>query len=143
MKTFTTHSVEETISLGKRIGNMLRPGDIVVLEGTLGIGKTVLTKGIAASFDIDEDITSPTFCLINEYDGKLKLNHIDVYRLDDVDDFLNLDVEDILYGGGVTIIEWGEKVITTLPNYTIRAKFVSSDDNKRIIEITNMDDRGI
>lgn len=143
MKTFTTHSVEETISLGKLIGSMLHPGDILILEGTLGVGKTVLTKGIAIALDINENITSPTFCLINEYEGKFKLNHIDVYRLDGVDDFLNLDVEDILYGGGITIIEWGEKVMGALPTYTIRVKFLSSEDGERVVEITNMDDRGI
>ena len=120
--TFHTSSAEETIELGKKIGSHLKKGDIIAMQGTLAAGKTTITKGIAASLGIKDEITSPTFCLISEYEGKMPLYHMDVYRLEGGEDFINLGVEDLMYGNGVTLIEWSEKVMDELPKKTIILK---------------------
>ncbi|MBQ9205847.1 MAG: tRNA (adenosine(37)-N6)-threonylcarbamoyltransferase complex ATPase subunit type 1 TsaE [Treponema sp.] len=117
--TFHTHSASETIELGKKIGSFLKKGDIIAMQGTLAAGKTTITKGIALSLGVQDEITSPTFCLISEYEGKMTLYHMDVYRLEGGDDFINLGVEDLIYGNGVSLIEWSEKVMSELPKKTI------------------------
>ena len=85
------------------------------MQGTLAAGKTTITKGIAKALEITDTITSPTFCLISEYYGKMPLYHMDVYRLEGSEDFENLGTEDMLYGDGVCIIEWSEKIMDSLP----------------------------
>lgn len=134
---FIVRSQEETISLGKKIGQTLKSGDVIALDGTLAAGKTYLTKGIAQGLDIDEDITSPTFTLISEYSGRLHLYHIDVYRLDGVEDFLDLGAEEILYGEGICVIEWSEKVKSVLPPATVYINISINEDNSRTIKINN------
>ena len=116
---FHTSSAEETIELGKKIGSLLKKGDIIALQGDLAAGKTTITKGIAASLGVKDEITSPTFCLISEYEGKMPLYHFDVYRLEGGDDFINLGAEDLIYGDGVSLIEWSEKIMDELPKKTI------------------------
>jgi tRNA threonylcarbamoyladenosine biosynthesis protein TsaE len=135
---FITHSAEETIELGKKIGSALKKGDIIAMTGTLAAGKTTITKGIALSLGVEDTVTSPTFCLISEYEGsKMPLYHMDVYRLDSTEDFINLGVDDLLYGDGVSIIEWSEKVQSELPKTTIFMTITPLEDGKRIIEINN------
>ncbi|MCR4579340.1 MAG: tRNA (adenosine(37)-N6)-threonylcarbamoyltransferase complex ATPase subunit type 1 TsaE [Treponema sp.] len=135
--TFTTHSPEETIALGFKIGNKLKKGDVIAMQGTLAAGKTTITKGIAQALGIEETITSPTFCLISEYYGKMPLYHMDVYRLEGGEDFINLGTDDMIYGDGVSIIEWSEKVMSELPKKTIILKITPNDDGSRIIELEN------
>ncbi len=135
--TFHTNSTPETIELGKAIGKQLQPGAVIALEGTLAAGKTTITKGIAESLGITETITSPTFTLISEYKGKLPLYHMDVYRLDSTEDFINLGVEEMIYGNGVTVIEWSEKVKTELPSETITIALEANESGGRTITITN------
>ena len=137
MLTFTTSSAEETITLGEKIGRLLKKGDIIAMQGTLAAGKTTITKGIARALGITETITSPTFCLISEYQGTMPLYHMDVYRLDGTEDFINLGTDDMLYGDGVSIIEWSEKIMDDLPSNTIVLKITPQDDGKRLIEIDN------
>ena len=137
MLTFTTSSAEETISLGQKIGKLLKKGDIIAMQGTLAAGKTTITKGIAQALGITETITSPTFCLISEYQGTMPLYHMDVYRLDGTEDFINLGTDDMLYGDGVSIIEWSEKIMDELPSSTIVLKITPQEDGKRLIEIDN------
>ena len=103
------------------------------MQGTLAAGKTTITKGIAKALDIEDDITSPTFTLISEYEGKMPLYHMDVYRLDTSEDFINLGTEDLIYGKGVSIIEWSEKIMDALPKNTIILKLEAQEDNSRII----------
>jgi tRNA threonylcarbamoyladenosine biosynthesis protein TsaE len=134
---FVTNNTEETIELGKKIGNYLRKGDVIAMQGTLAAGKTTITKGIAQSLDISETITSPTFCLISEYEGKMPLYHMDVYRLDNEEDFANLGTEDMIYGNGVSIIEWSEKIMNELPKKTIILKIEPQADGSRIITLDN------
>ncbi len=136
--TFHTKSSEETIALGEKIGSHLKPGDVIAMTGTLAAGKTTITKGIAKALGIDDTVTSPTFCLISEYEGKkMPLYHMDVYRLDGAEDFINLGVDDMLYGSGVCIIEWSEKVSSELPKKTIKLDIKTSEDGGRDITIDN------
>lgn len=136
--TFHTKSPEETIQLGEKIGNCLKGGEIFAMQGTLAAGKTTITKGIAKALNITEDITSPTFCLISEYEGKLPLYHMDVYRLEGGEDFIDLGVEDLIYGKGVSIIEWSEKVMEELPSSTIIIKMEAVEGTtERNITIQN------
>lgn len=134
---FITSSPEETVALGKKIGGMLKNGDVIAMQGTLAAGKTTITKGIAAALDIEDTITSPTFCLISEYQGKMPLYHMDVYRLNGAEDFAELGTDDMIYGNGVSIIEWSEKIMTELPRKTILLKITPQEDGTRLIEIDN------
>lgn len=131
---FRTNSAEETIELGEKIGSLLQKGDIIALQGNLAAGKTTITKGIARSLGVKDEITSPTFCLISEYEGRMPLYHMDVYRLDGGDDFINLGVEDLIYGDGVSLIEWSEKIMDELPQNTIilRLETVGDTDGRDI-----------
>ncbi len=139
MITKNSNSAAQTIEIGKRIGIQLQKGDILAMQGTLAAGKTTMTKGIADALGVTETITSPTFCLISEYEGKIPLYHIDVYRLNGIDDFVDLGADDMLYGNGVTIIEWSEKIMDELPDSTIIIKIDTSKNKKtdRIITIEN------
>lgn len=96
----------ELIAIGEQIGKKLIAGDVLVLTGDLGAGKTTLTKGIAKSLGISQMIKSPTYTIVREYEGRLPLYHLDVYRIGDDPD--SIDLDDFLYGAGVTVIEWGE-----------------------------------
>ena len=107
-----SHSPKETLQLGKSLGGSLIPGDIILLNGDLGAGKTHLTQGICYGVGLDESsyIRSPTFTLINEYQGKLPIYHIDLYRIDSLEEIYSLGLEEILFNQGITIIEWAEKL---------------------------------
>ena len=137
MLTFHTKTEQETIALGEKIGRLLKKGDIIAMQGTLAAGKTTITKGIARALEIIDTITSPTFCLISEYYGRMPLYHFDVYRLEGTEDFINLGADDMLYGDGVSIIEWSEKIMEELPARTIILRLTPQEDGSRIIEIEN------
>ncbi len=111
-KQFETQSPEETLSLGEKIGRHLRAGDIVCLFGDLGAGKTTLTQGIARGLGVpkEEYVRSPTFTLVNQYEGKLPVFHIDLYRIASLHDLEDLGLEETLGTRGVTIVEWAEKL---------------------------------
>ena len=110
-RSFRTCSRDETIALGERLGRALRAGDVLVLTGDLGAGKTQLTKGVAAGLGITEDVTSPTFTIEMVYEGgRLPLYHFDLYRLDDPDQLEDTGLFDVLGADGVCSIEWGEQV---------------------------------
>lgn len=134
---FVTSSPEETVELGKKIGSLLKSGDVIAMQGTLAAGKTTITKGIAAALGVDDTITSPTFCLISEYQGKMPLYHMDVYRLNGAEDFAELGTDEMIYGNGVSVIEWSEKIMTELPKKTILLKITPQEDGTRLIEIDN------
>lgn len=135
--TLLSRNEAETITLGQKIGAKLQRGDIIALQGTLGAGKTTIAKGIAQALGIQDTITSPTFCLISEYEGTMPLYHMDVYRLEDSDDFINLGADDMLYGQGVTLIEWSEKIMHELPQKTIVLQLIPNDDGSRTITLEN------
>ena len=110
--SFVTHSTEQTIALGERMGRVLGAGDVLVLTGDLGAGKTQLTKGIAAGMGVEDDVTSPTFTIQMVYDGsELPLYHFDLYRLDEPDQLDDTGLFDVLDGDGPCVIEWGEQFV--------------------------------
>lgn len=109
-----TRSASGTRALGAAIASVLRAGDVVVLTGDLGTGKTVLAQGIAAGLGVDEPVVSPTFTLLREYAGVLPVRHLDVYRLDHVQEAIDLGLEELL-DDGVVLVEWGEGVRELLP----------------------------
>ena len=130
-----SHSEKETEDIGYRFGKELRRGDTVSLIGSLGAGKTVLAKGIARALGIQEAIVSPTFTLVQEYDGTEKLYHLDLYRLSGEDEFESMGGEEFLYPDGISLIEWSEKIDSMLPDDTIYVSITINDDQSRNIEI--------
>lgn len=113
------NGLEETIRFGIRLGELLGPGDVVCLNGDLGAGKTTLTKSIGIGLDVEDYITSPTFSLINEYDGKYPVYHFDVYRLENTEELYDLGFDEYFYGRGVSVIEWADKIQSFLPEERI------------------------
>lgn len=137
MKKIILNSEKETIEFGEKIAAHLKKGDIIILIGDLGSGKTKLTEGILTYFGLQDEISSPTFTIVNEYETeKFPIYHFDVYRLEDEDEFLAIGGEEY-FEKGVSIIEWGEMIENILPqNYTkITFSKDVNDENKRIIEI--------
>ncbi len=127
----TTHSEMETIEIAQNFESEKFPNMIICLDGELGSGKTVFTKGIANALGIKESITSPTFSIIKEYFGELPLYHMDVYRLDG--DIENIGVEEYFHKGGVVVIEWSETIKDYLPKERLNVKFRVLDENKRLL----------
>lgn len=126
----TTHSEKETITIAQNIESEKFPSMVICLNGDLGSGKTVFTKGFAHSMGIDE-ITSPTFTIIKEYEGELPLYHMDVYRLEEKED--NLGISEYFDKGGVTIIEWASMIKNILPEERLDIKIKIVDENTRVI----------
>lgn len=135
---FTTYGVQETEDLGRRLGQKLGPGSVVSLRGSLGAGKTVIAKGIARSLGITEAIVSPTFTLVQEYEGALPLYHMDLYRIGDSGEFEMFGGEEMLYGNGVTLVEWSEIIQDMLPENTIYVTVGINPDQSRTITIEGM-----
>jgi tRNA threonylcarbamoyladenosine biosynthesis protein TsaE len=110
-----TRSAADTHALAERVGTLLRAGDVIVLAGELGAGKTVFAKGIARALGISEPVVSPSFTIVREYDAPLPLVHVDVYRLDHVQELHDLGFDDLVGGDAVTVVEWGDRVRAVLP----------------------------
>ncbi|MGZ4689017.1 MAG: tRNA (adenosine(37)-N6)-threonylcarbamoyltransferase complex ATPase subunit type 1 TsaE [Acidimicrobiia bacterium] len=135
-----SRSAEETMALGARIAGVLRRGDVVVLSGDLGAGKTVLAKGIAAGLGVTEPVVSPTFTIVREYEGDVPLQHLDVYRLDHLQEVIDLGLDELLDGHAVTLVEWGEAVTALLPRDRLEVVLMvpppeEADDDTRVIEL--------
>lgn len=137
---FNVYSIDDTTKLGTKIGKLVNAGDIICLTGDLGTGKTHITKGIALGLDIKEDITSPTFTIVNEYeDGRLKLNHFDVYRVNDPDEIYAIGFDDYIFSESVSIIEWANYIEEILPDDFLHInieKDLSKGDDYRKITLT-------
>lgn len=135
-----SYSERDTIEIGKKIARKLKKGMIIVLTGDLGSGKTKLTEGILTEFGLQDEISSPTFTIVNEYNAeKIDIFHFDVYRLADIDEFLAIGGEEY-FEKGVSIIEWGEMIEAVLPSDYIKIIFSKDleNENKRIIKIENI-----
>lgn len=129
---FTSRSVEDTLRVAENIESEKFPNMVICLEGDLGCGKTVFTKGFASAMSIEETITSPTFTIIKEYlNGELPLYHMDVYRLDDTEE--EIGIEDYYNKGGITIIEWADLVENRLPKERLVIKFKVIDEDTRVL----------
>ncbi len=131
-----THSAEQTQTLGTSIGKLAEPGDIYLLIGELGAGKTCLTQGIAYGLDIQEYTLSPSFVIMRELHGRLALYHMDFYRLDNIKEISDLGLDDYLYGKGVCVIEWANKGMTVLPedHLIIKIDYLSGNERSFVIE---------
>jgi tRNA threonylcarbamoyladenosine biosynthesis protein TsaE len=139
VREFITRSVEETVELGRRIGEQLKGGEIISLTGNLGAGKTHLVKGIAAGAGAgtSEKVNSPTFVLVNEYKGRLDVYHIDAYRFSKEAEFETIGFDDFCYPGSVVIIEWADKVQKSLAGVEliyIRLSHVCENERKIVFE---------
>lgn len=137
---FIVNNIDETTSLGYKIGTLVNSGDIICLTGDLGTGKTHITKGIAKGLNITDIITSPTFTIVNEYNsGRLKLNHFDVYRVSDPDEVYAIGFDDYIFSDAVSIIEWANYIEEILPKEYLHihiSKDINKDENYRKITIT-------
>lgn len=135
-------NLEETKQFGIKLGKLLKSGDILCLNGDLGAGKTTLTKSIGLGLEVVDYITSPTFTLINEYEGRIPLYHFDVYRLENAHELDDLGFDDYFYGNGVSIIEWAEKIENTLPKERMVINIRrGNNDNERILEVNGFGNR--
>jgi len=127
-------SPADTAALATTLAGRAEPGDVLVLVGDLGAGKTAFSKAYGAALGVTEPMTSPTFTLAREYQGRLPLHHLDVYRLEMMSEVLDLDLPDLLDSGGVVLIEWGDAILSTLPAdfLEIRFTFGEGDDDRHI-----------
>lgn len=130
MKRMYSQNENELMSFGEQIGRFCKPGQVLVLSGDLGAGKTTLTKGLAKGLGINQMIKSPTYTIVREYEGTMPLYHLDVYRIGDDPD--SIDLDDFLYGGGVTVIEWGELLDPALLGDYLRIRIEKEGDGRRL-----------
>jgi len=130
-----SHSPEQTQKLGMRIGELSLPGDVFLLVGELGTGKTCLTQGIAWGLGIKEYALSPSFVIMRELYGRLPLYHIDLYRLDRIEESMELGLDDYLYGQGVCVVEWAEKALSILPREHLLIKISYLSDTGRSFQM--------
>ncbi len=121
--TIETNSEQETRAFGEKLGRKALPGQVYALEGGLGAGKTVLTKGLAAGLGIEEPVSSPTFTILQIYEGgRLPLYHFDVYRIEDIDEMEEVGYDDYFYGEGICTVEWSDLIAALLPPDAIRIR---------------------
>ncbi|NCC64138.1 MAG: tRNA (adenosine(37)-N6)-threonylcarbamoyltransferase complex ATPase subunit type 1 TsaE [Spirochaetia bacterium] len=133
--TIISRSVEETQQVGHRLGLLAKAGMVVSLRGSLGSGKTIFAKGFAQALGITEAIVSPTFTIIQEYEGTLPLYHMDLYRISSSEEFEMMGGEEFLHGDGATLIEWSEKISQMLPDSTIYVDIKIMPNQERIITL--------
>ncbi len=140
MKTFQTHSAEETTELGRQLAAELKPGSIVLLRGDLGAGKTTMVKGIAEGFQAAkaDDVTSPTFTLIHEYRGPaVTLFHIDLYRIDTQRELDTLALDDLMSPNSILLIEWGEKFARFAKERDVEIAIEQRMEDERLISVSS------
>lgn len=141
--TVTTYNPEQTQAVGKTLGSLAYSGDVFLLTGTLGSGKTCLTQGIAWGMGITEYPRSPTFVLVHQYHGKMVLYHIDLYRLDESSEVIDMGIEEYLESDGVCVIEWAEKAIDVLPTGYLWIKIDETGDNMRRLTFQGIESRHV
>jgi tRNA threonylcarbamoyladenosine biosynthesis protein TsaE len=127
--TCTTKGVDDTRALAAAIAELARAGDVIVLTGDLGAGKTAFAQGFAAGLGVTEQVTSPTFTIARPYQGRLTLHHLDVYRLDHLQEAVDLGLAELVDDGAVTLIEWGEVVLPALPGSRLDIRLLHTDDD--------------
>ncbi|MFC1654920.1 tRNA (adenosine(37)-N6)-threonylcarbamoyltransferase complex ATPase subunit type 1 TsaE [Myxococcota bacterium] len=142
--TLTTKSPEQTRELGRKLGELCRPGDWIGLTGELGAGKTCLVTGLARGLQVPDgyQVTSPTFIIHQTYPGKFPLHHLDLYRLHEGAELIELGYRELLEGDGVCAVEWCEQVPGAIPDSGVIVKLELEDETTRTIEITKIDKRG-
>ena len=141
---FIINNVDQTINLGLELGKLVKPGDVICLNGDLGAGKTHFTKGIAKGLDITDYITSPTFTIVNEYEGRLKLYHFDVYRVNDPDEIHAIGFDEYIFSDGVSVVEWASYIDELIPKAHLSIdirKLPNLGENFRKITLNSYDKR--
>ena len=135
MKTekYLINNVDELSNIAFELGKKVKSGDVICLNGDLGAGKTTFTKGLARGLEVHESqyVSSPSFAIMHEYDGRLTLYHMDFYRLNSVDEIFDLGFEELLYGDGVSVIEWSERMGDYLPERRLVINFEITGDTSR------------
>lgn len=132
-QTFKVNSKKDTKKLARKISNKLKKGDVIALYGELGAGKTFFTQALCKYLDVDENVSSPSYVLMNQYAGKFAINHLDLFRLSATEEVWELGLPD-LFEEGITIIEWASLAEDILPQNTIKVKFSLKDDH-RIVKV--------
>ena len=136
-----SHSARETARIGSALGQYAEAGDVFLLSGELGAGKTCLTQGIAKGLGVDGYVRSPTFVLVSVHQGRLPLYHIDIYRLDEVAEVVDLGLEEYLAGDGVSVIEWASKALEVFPQPYVLVTLTYEGENERLIQLEAMGER--
>lgn len=131
----TSHSPEETQRLGAELGKLSQSGDVFLLVGNLGSGKTCLTQGIAWGLDVREYAFSPSFVIVREYHGRLPLYHVDLYRLDHLGEIVDLGLDEYFYGNGVSVVEWADKGLAALPEENLLITLEHVAETQRSIRL--------
>jgi tRNA threonylcarbamoyladenosine biosynthesis protein TsaE len=134
-QTFVSRSPEETRALGEKLGAKLQPGAVIACIGELGAGKTCFLQGLARGLGVSSAVTSPTFVLVNQYRGRLPVFHLDAYRTEALTEVLELGLEEMMHGDGVTVIEWADKILPLLPPGTVTVRIRGLGDDPRSIEV--------
>lgn len=137
-----SRSPEETQRIGEALGARLSAGDVVACIGELGAGKTCFLQGLVRGLGVVEPATSPTFVLINHYRGRVPVYHLDLYRTESLTEILDLGVEELLWGDGVTVVEWAEKLLPILPSHTIVVRIAGLGEEPREIVLEGLPDDG-
>ena len=131
-----TRSTRETLELAGGVGDLLRAGDVVSLVGDLGAGKTVFARGVARALGVTEPVVSPSFTIVREYEGRVPLVHVDVYRIDAVQELHELGFEEVVRDDAVTLVEWGDMIDGLLPGDRLDIRLAAgADDDERVVEI--------
>jgi tRNA threonylcarbamoyladenosine biosynthesis protein TsaE len=134
-----TRSTAETLELARAVGELLRPGDVVSLVGDLGAGKTVFARGVARALGVTELVVSPSFTIVREYDGRVPLVHVDVYRIDAVQELHDLGFEEVVREDAVTLVEWGDRIDGLLPGDRLDVRLApGASDDERVVEIEGL-----
>ncbi len=131
--SLVTQSVEETVAWGRRLGELLKVQDVIALEGELGAGKTYFVKGIASGLGVSDtrEVRSPTFILVSEYTGRIRLYHVDAYRLGGAEELEALGARDFVFGDGVTVVEWADRVTECLGTERLTVRLEHVDAGRR------------
>lgn len=138
---YRCQTVEDTLELGRTLAKRSKDGTLISLRGPLGAGKTILAKGIAEELGITEAVTSPTFTLVQDYEGpSLCLHHLDLYRIDGPEEFEGVGGEELLHTGGVTVVEWSERIESLLPADTVKVEIEIEPDGCRRIAVEDFPD---
>ena len=139
--TIITKSPEETKNLGKKVSKLTKPGDLLAFYGELGVGKTCFIQGISQGLKVKDYVTSPSFTIINEYQGKIPIYHFDLFRLDNAEEILELGYKEYFYGEGLTVIEWAEKIEQLLTKEHLKIEIKFKDRYQRTISFIPQGDR--
>lgn len=131
MKSLTVENLQETQALGRRLGKLLSAGDMICMNGDLGAGKTAFVQAVAEGIGVAEDVTSPTYTIINEYEGPVPVYHFDVYRILELEEMYDIGYEEYFFGEGICLVEWADQVRELLPDERLWIEITRVDEHRR------------